>query len=183
MPVTADSYEAKAIEIAADMLARSASFRAAVGVAGSDATAIAAAKAFIVETSSGNESDGAAASKATGIGTAMDGSDLVIAQAPYAEIGLDPGLDVDAGAVGYPDYTVTVLIRLVMKRFVTGQRIQETARAAWNLTGAVRAELQAQVGGGTAFCDAEVSSAGLAMDQDDVHSEHIIALLTITARG
>lgn len=178
MPVTADSYEAKAIEIAANMLAASASFRAAVGAANPTA-----AKAFIVETSSGNESDGAAASKATGIGTAMDGSDLVIAQAPYAEIGLDPGLDVDAGAVGYPDYTVTVLIRLVMKRFVTGQRIQETARAAWNLTGAVRAELQAQVGGGTAFCDAEVSSAGLAMDQDDVRSKHIIALLTITARG
>lgn len=173
MPVTADSYEAKAIEIAANMLAASASFRAAVGAA-----TAAAAKAFIVETNSGAEVDGE-----TGIGKAMDGSDIDLVEPPYAILGLEPGLDVDAGAVGYPDYTINVLLRLVMPRTATGQTPAESARAAWNLTGAVRAEMQAQVGGGTAFADAEVSSAGLAMDQDDVHRDHTIAQLIITARG
>jgi hypothetical protein len=178
MPVTADSYEAKAIEIAADMLARSASFRAAVGVPGSDATAIAAAKAFIVESHSGAEVDGE-----TGIGKAMDGSDLDLSVAPYAVIGLDPGLDVDAGAVGYPDYTVGVLARLVLALAAAGLTPAENTRAAWNLTGAIRAEMQAQVGGGTAFADAEVSSAGLAIGEQGVHRDHIVAQLTITARG
>lgn len=173
MPVTADSYEAKAIAIAADMLAASASFRTAVGAA-----TAAAAKAFIVETHSGAEVDGE-----TGIGTAMDGSDLNLSEAPYAVIGLDPGLDVDAGVLGYPDFTVSVLVRLVMALSAIGQTPAETTRAAWNLTGAVRAEIQAQVGGGTAFADAEVSSAGLAIGEDGIHRDHIVAQLTITARG
>lgn len=173
MPVTADSYEAKAIEIAANMLAASASFRAAVGAA-----TAAAAKAFIIETDSGVEVDGK-----TGIGTAMDGSDIDIAAPPYAVLGLEPGVEVDAGAVGYPDYTTSILVRLVLARVGAGQTPAEGARAAWNLAGAVRAEMQAQVGGGTAFADAEISSAGLALDEDGVHRDHAIAQLLITARG
>lgn len=178
MPVTADSYEAKAIEIAADMLARSASFRAAVGVTGSDATAIAAAKAFIIETDSGVEVD-----SKTSVGTAMDGSDIDLRAPPYATIGLDPGLDTEAGGVGYVDYTTVILIRLVLWRVSTGQTPPEGARTAWNLAGTVRAEMQAQVGGGTAFADAEVSSSGLVIDDPSIPREHAIALLTITSRG
>lgn len=169
MPVTPDSYEAQAIAIAADMLAASASFRAAVGAA-----TTAAAKARIVETHSGAEVDGK-----TSIGKAMDGSDIDLAEPVYAIIGMEPGLDVDAGAVGYPDYAINILVRLITSRLGTWP----PTRAAWNLTGAVRAEMQAQVGGGTAFADAEISSAGLAMDQDDVHRDHIVAQLIITARG
>lgn len=173
MPVTADSYESKAIAIAADMLAASASFCAAVG-----ALTATEAKSFIVETHSGAEIDGE-----TGIGKAMDGSDIDLTLPPYAIIGLEPGVEVDAGVVGYPDYTIGILVRLVMVRSASGQTPAENTRAAWNLTGAVRAEMQAQVGGGTAFADAEVSSAGLAMDQDGVHRDHTIAELIITARG
>lgn len=180
MPVTADSYEAKAIAIAANMLAACASFRTAVGAA-----TAAAAKAFIVETYSGAEVDGE-----TGIGTAMDGSDINLATPPYAVIGLEPGLDTEHGSGGYVDYDYTLVVRLVMAKAGTGQTPPEGARAAWNLAGTVRAELQAQVGSGTAFsdgltpfADAEVSSAGLAIDEEGVHREHAIAQLTITGRG
>lgn len=178
MPVTADSYEAKAIEIAADMLARSASFRAAVGVSGSDATAIAAAKAFIVETDSGVEVD-----SKTSVGTAMNGSDIDLRLPPYAVVGLDPGLDTEVGGIGYVDVTAVILVRLVMLRVGTGQTPPEGARTDWNLAGKVRAEMQAQVGGGTAFADAEVSSSGLVIDDPSIPKEHAIALLTITSRG
>jgi hypothetical protein len=173
MPVTADSYEAKAIELAATMLAASASFRAAVGAASASA-----AKAFIVETTSGLEVD-----SKTGIGTAMDGSDLDLAVPPYAIIGLDPGLDVEAGGVGYVDYMTVIVVRLVLKRVGTGQNPAEGSRDAWNLAGKVRAEMQAQVGGANAFADAEVATAGLAMDEENVHRDHSVAQLTITSRG
>lgn len=173
MPVTADSYEAKAIEIAADMLAASASFRAAVG-----ASTAAAAKAFIVETDSGAEVD-----TKTSVGTAMDGSDIDLRLPPYAVVGLDPGLDTEVGGIGYVDVTAVILVRLVMWRVGTGQTPPEGARTDWNLAGKVRAEMQAQVGGGTAFADAEVSSAGLVIDDPSIPKEHAIALLTITSRG
>jgi hypothetical protein len=180
MTVTADSYEAKAIAIAANMLAASTSFRTAVGAA-----TAAAAKAFIVETYSGGEVDGK-----TGIGTAMDGSDLTLATPPYAEIGLDPGLDTEHGSGGYVDYSFALIVRLVLARAGTGQTPPEGSRAAWNLAGKVRAEMQAQVGSGTAFADgltpfadAEIASAGLGLDEDGVHREHAIAQLTINGRG
>jgi hypothetical protein len=180
MPVTADSYEAKAIAIAANMLAASTSFRTAVGAA-----TAAAAKAFIVETYSGGEVDGS-----SGIGKAMDGSNINLATPPYAIIGLDPGLDTEHGSGGYVDYDYALIVRLVMAKAGTGQTPAEGSRAAWNLGGLARAEMQAQVGSGTAFsdgltpfADAEIASAGLAIDEDGVHSEHAIAQLTITGRG
>jgi hypothetical protein len=140
--------------------------------------AIAAAKAFIVETDSGAEVDGK-----TSVGTAMDGSDIDLLAPPYAVVGLDPGLDTEVGGIGYVDITATVLVRLVMWRVGSGQTPPEGTRTDWNLAGKVRAEMQAQVGGGTAFADAEVSSSGLAIDDPSIPKGHAIALLTITSRG
>jgi len=175
MTVTADSYEAAAIELAIAMLAGSATFRSLVGAA-----TAADAQAFVVETHSGTPGQNAGR---LGNGLAMNGASIDLSKPTYAIIGLDPGLDTQVGGVGFYDYEFSLGIRLVLPRSAADLTPAESTRQAWNRTGLIRAEMQAQVGGASALADAEIASAGLFMDEEGIHASHIITQLTITARG
>jgi hypothetical protein len=85
--------------------------------------------------------------------------------------------------VGYYDYDFTIGVRLVLMRETATLGAAQAARKAWNQTGAIRAEMQAQVGGANALADAEVSSSGLYLDEEGVHKDQIVTELLITARG
>jgi hypothetical protein len=178
--VTADSYEAQAIALAINMLAGSATFRTLVGAASA-----AEALDFIIETHSGapGANDGR-----LGMGKAVSGKAIDLAKPNYAIVGMDPGLGVDTGGVGYYDYEFSIGVRLVQDRLLSNQPGGETpaegTRRAWNVTGLVRFEMQGQVGSGTTtLADAEIRSEGLFLDEEGVHRQHIITQLLITARG
>lgn len=175
MTITADSYESTAIQNAISMLAGSATFRALVGVATADE-----AKAFIVETHSGAPGQN---SGKLGTGQAVTGASIDLAKPTYGIVGMDPGLDTQVGGVGYVDYEFSIGIRLVLPRVAADLSPAEVTRQAWNKTGLIRSEMQALVGGANALADAEIASAGLFMDEEGVHRDHIITQLTITARG
>lgn len=175
MTVTADSYEAKALEFAVAMLAASATFRTLVSATTSDG-----AKAFIVETHSG--SPGSVGGR-LGKGKAVSGADLDLNAAPFAIVGMD-GVETNSPAVAYADYEFTISIRLVLQRFLPDELPAESMRRAWNVAGAVRAEMQAQVGGASALADCEINSSGLFLEEEGgVHKDHTVVMLTITARG
>lgn len=177
MTVAAESYEAKALELAIAMLCGSATFRTLVDAASSDA-----AKARVIETYGGAPSQNAGR---LGKGIATDGTAVDLDVDQYAVVGLipDSGLSTDAGGVGYYDYEFTIGIRLVMNRSIDTLTAAESARNAWNVTGKISAEMLALVGGANALADCEIQSTGPFMDEDGVHRDRIISELTITARG
>ncbi len=179
MTVTADSYESKSIELAIAMLAGSATFRALVGVMTTDE-----AKAFIIETYGGNPGQTAGR---MGKAMATTGTMIDLATQPHALVGLgvEPGggVSTQVGGVGYYDYEFAIGVRLVMPRAMQDNTPAEASRLAWNRTGLIRSEMLAQVGGTNALADAEIESAGLFLDEEGAHRDHVITQLTVTARG
>jgi hypothetical protein len=179
MTVTADSYEAKAIENAISMLAASATFRTLVGASTSDE-----AKAFIIETYGGNPGQN---SGRQGKALSTTGATIDLATQPHAVIGLglEPGGGVatQAGGVGSFDYDFAIGVRLTMPRAMQDNSPAEASRLAWNRTGLIRQEMQAQVGGANALADCEIESAGLFLDEEGVNRPNVITQLIITARG
>lgn len=175
MTVAAESYEAKALELAINMLCASASFQALVGAASA-----AAARAFVVETTSGAPAD---TNGKLGKGFATTGAELDLAVPPYAIVGLEPGVARTRGGVGYFDYDFSVVIRLVFVRRISGDAPPDSGRRAWNVTGQITDQINAQVGGADALADAEAKSEGIFMDEEGVHRDHVITQITITAQG
>lgn len=172
MTVAAESYEAKALENVITMLAKSATFQALVGAANETE-----AKASIIETHGGNLGEANTAK-------AVDGSDIDLVVDNFAAVGFETGLDVSAGAVGYSDYDFAIGVRIVRNRVMPGKTPAEVTRTAWNDTGKIRAEMQANVGADGCLADADISSAGLFMDEEEgVNRDRIITQLTATARG
>lgn len=179
MTVTADSYEAKAIELAINMLVGSATFRALVGVQSTDE-----AKAFVIETYGGAPGQNAGRQ---GKALAVNGATIDLATQPHALVGLglEPGggVSTQVGGVGFYDYEFAIGVRLTMPRAMQDNTPAEASRLAWNRTGLIRQEMLAQVGGANALADCEIESAGLFLDEEGASRPHVITQLIITARG
>lgn len=175
MTVTADSYESKALELAINMLCASASFQALTGAASA-----AAARAFVVETDSGAPQD---VNGEIGAGIAASGAELDLAVPPYAIVGLEPGVARSLGGVGYFDYEFGIVIRLILARRADGETPPDSSRRAWNVTGQITDQINAQVGGPDALGQAEAKSEGIFKDEEGVHRDHLVTQITINAQG
>jgi hypothetical protein len=139
MVVTADSYEAKAVDLAITMLANSTTFQTLVGAA--NATA---AKAKIIESWGGNPGRTGGKGKAT----ATDGTQFTI-NPPFAVVHQSE-IDTELGGVASIDYSGSIGIELHLARVTATDSPPETFRRGRNTLGFIRAELLALFGGANA---------------------------------
>jgi hypothetical protein len=168
------SFEAQAIQAAITMLSGSATFRTLVGAA--DA---AAALASIIEHDGGSPLDNGA----DGIAKSCNGTAITLATAPFAIL-VQGEIDADADqAYGWQRLSGKIDVWIHVPT-ITGLAIQERTRRAWNLSGAIREEMRAQIGstGCLALC---AITAGTMPLPDDVGAEAggIAAHLTIDWRN
>lgn len=155
MPVTADSYEAQAVERGIAMLANSSTFQALVGAA--NATQ---AKAKIIESWGGNPGRTGGKGKAT----ATDGTQFTLT-APFAVVHQSE-LDTELGGVASIDYAGSIGIALHLARVTSTDSPPETFRRGRNTIGAIRAELQALFGGANYLATGTARSAGPTLPED-----------------
>ena len=176
MTVTASSYEAVALGNAVRMLSACASFQAMVGAASA-----AAALGSIIESVGGNPGENAGKK---GMAIAVDGAEIDLGSSPHAIVGLVPGLSSSGGSIGYYDRDFTIRISLIQLRRLSDTELpSDMSRRAWNNTGLIRDQLEAQKGSAGALADFEANSDGLFMDEEGVGRNSIITEITITARG
>lgn len=168
------SYVAASVDLAVTTLAACAAFQTLTGAA--DATA---ALSFIVKTHSGAASD---SDGVVGDGIAADGQTIALNTPPYAIIGTD-GLTSSTGGVGYWDREGAISIRLVQLRRIGAETPPQATQRAWTVAGDIAAQIEAQIGSGTSFADADVSIAGLFMDDEGANRDQIITEITISFRG
>lgn len=155
-------------------LSNCAAFQALCGAA--NATA---ALAFIVKTTSGapGQNNGQ-----LGKGKAADGSEIDLATPGYAICGIN-GITKSPGGTGYDDRDFTFEARLVLPRVVLSETPAQSSDRAWDTAGDIADQIDALRGTDNGFADAESSVDGLYQDEEGVHREHTIALITTNGRG
>lgn len=155
-------------------LVHTAAFQALAGVAAPDR-----AMSHVVKTSSGGPRANAGQ---LGMGTAADGAALDLRRPGYAIIGTT-GVTTSPGGVGWDDRDGSIEIRLVMPRLLADETPAQAADRAWDTAGDIAEQIDAQRGSATGFADAESSVDGLFQDDEGVHRDHTIAVITIAIRG
>lgn len=173
MPVSYDSYEAKAVERVIAMLADSATFRTLVAAA-----TAAAAKQRIVESWGGEPRDAAGDERAV----ACDGTAFA-AVPPFAHVHcaeLTPTLE----GIGVYSYAGTVMIGLAMPRRAALETPGEAMRRGRNVLGAIRLELTTMLGGSTYLATATISTQGPEVPDDTgADRDAIFGTITIDFEG
>jgi len=153
MPVTADSYESKVSEAAVALLAACAAFRTLTGTA-----TTAAAKGRVLEDWAGrDDAPGGVDFRAS------DGSALSI-NATFAAVRVTDTQS-EQRAHGTWGRRGTVLVVIFMKGTATDTPA-EAFRRARNAQGAIRAEMEAQIGGAATFAWAEIRTEQIVQDDD-----------------
>lgn len=153
MAVTSDSYEAKVSEAAVALLAACATFQSITGVA---STAL--AKGMILEDWAG--CDDAAA----GLNFKASNNAALSIAATFAAVRVTEVLT-EQRAQGTWGRRGTVLVAIFLKG-TTSDTPPEAFRRARNAQGAIRSEMEAQIGGAATFAWADIRGEQIVQDDD-----------------